>query len=253
MFDPDLCLLPDALARTGPLVFLTPAEARVMNQLRARRHAALLAGDAQLHVLADLSPAITVAAAGALSMLFELGQRASASIGLSPIQPVHVAAPRDTASVAFLLVHAGWANQMHEPELARDASVDPGARDLLVTHAHYAARQLARVERVIESDLDDTLRDAHAFAGAIDGAIAYLCARDQDAAVRVEADLATFSIVTGRALSDRERSRVLAVQRTSLRWNHLGAGLAHPRCHVLVSRFAPHCSSRVAALATACA
>jgi hypothetical protein len=252
MFDPDLCLLPDGLARTAPLVFLTPDEARVLNQLRARRHATLLAGDAQLHVIADLSPAITVAAAGALSMLSDLGARASASMGLSPIPPALTTAPRDAASLAFLLVHAGWANQMHQPEISRAKSVGGAARSLLVAHAQYAARQLVRVERIIERLFDETLRDESAFACALDGAVAFLCARDHAAAVAVEADLSTHAILTGRVLSDRERSRVLAVQRASLRWNHLGAGLANPRCHVLVTRFSPQCSTRVAGLAAAC-
>lgn len=248
-FDLTRGFLPGALARTAELVSLAKAEQRLLNQLRARRHVAMLATTTAAWIRAGLSAPITSAATAHLAALDRFGADLATALDQEPLAGGPVALPRAPLAAALLLLHQGYASQLHHAESLHDPELEPRFRALLATHWQIAAQQLERVGRHLDDLAPASRRERIA---AVDACLAHLAVLEAGLGDGVADDLARLRRITGRRLGEREHARALAIQRASCRWNHLGAGLTHPRFTQLVARFAPERAVHVAALAAAC-
>jgi len=240
--------LPETLARTEALDWLTPAERLTLNQIRGHGylyvfglveefilpfvldHARpqLQADDYRVRAL--LRFASEEAKHIHLFKCFRAAFQADFGTPCEVIGPPQEIARAVLAhhplAVALVILQIEWMTQAHYVESVQDnADLDPQFTSLLRHHwmeeAQHAKLDTLMVEALAQTCRPYELERAFADYGKI-GALL-----DGGLQQQVAFDLAAFERASGRRLTDPERERLGAVQRQAVRYTFLGSGMTH--------------------------
>jgi hypothetical protein len=264
--------MPDTLARTGELAFLSDDEKRVLNQIRGHEYLTMF-GLVEEFILPfvldharpplngdDLRVRALLAFAGEEAKhihLFKLfHQRFTEAFGTpcEAIGPAEAIAAEvlghDPLSVALVILHVEWMTQRHYVDSVRDdADLDPLFKSLLKHHWMEEA-QHAKLDTLMVEALADG-RDEAGIQAAIDGYLEIVEFLDAGLAAQTRLNLDAFEKATGRRLGDQPREHLQAQQHQALRWTYLGSGMVHPKFTAALAALSPAARDRIAAVAPA--
>ncbi|MGD9614532.1 MAG: diiron oxygenase [Alphaproteobacteria bacterium] len=264
--------LPESLARTQTLDFLTPDEQRVMNQIR---------GAGYLHMFGLVEEFILPFVLDHVRpQLNEDDYRVRAFLGFAGEEAKHIQlfhrfreefeagfgsscgmiGPADAIARAVLahhplavsltILHIEWMTQRHFLySVQDDQQLDPQFKSLLRHHwmeeVRHAKLDTLMVESIAER-CSETERDK-----AIDGYVAIGGFLDGGLVQQVRLDLESFSRATGRELSEFERAMFIETQLQALRWTFIGSGMSHPNFLATVDHLRPGAGERLERIAPA--
>jgi hypothetical protein len=264
--------LPEALARTDRIAFLSDDEKRVLNQIRGHEYLTIfglveefilpfvldharpqLNGDDH-RVRALLNFAGEEAKHIHLFRLFH--QRFTEAFGtpcesIGPAEAIAAEVLRhDPLSVALVILQVEWMTQSHYLDSVRgDADLDPLFKSLLKHHwmeeAQHAKLDTLMVEALAEG------RDEAGIQAALDGYLEIGAFLDGGLEAQTGLNIDAFERATGRKLGTGERDELQAEQHQALRWTYLGSGMVHPKFTATLASLSPAARDRVAAVAPA--
>jgi hypothetical protein len=240
--------MPEALARTAPLAFLTAEEKLKLNQVRGGSYLYIFGlveefilpfvmDHARPHLGADnyrtrafLQFASEEAKHIHLFKRFKEDFDAGFGVRCNVIGPPKAIAEAVLAhhplAVALVTLHIEWMTQRHYTESVRDdIGLDPQFKSLLKHHwmeeAQHARLDTLMVETLaadcstedVRAAMDDYLK----IGGLLDKALKQQVAFDLDALARA----------SGRRFTEPERTTFLDQQLQANRWTYLGSGMTH--------------------------
>lgn len=252
--------LPESLARTEALDFLSPRERLLVNQIRGHGYLYMfIVGEEFIlpYVLDHARPTLTSDDLRTRALLgfaseeakhidlfhrfrseFERGFGATCDVVGPPERIGATILGHGAMPVALAVLGLEWMTQSHYLEsVRRDESLDPCFASLLRHHWMEEA-QHAKLDALIALELADTMSPEEIEAG-VDGYFAIGGFLDSELCAQVELDLATFERVAGRTLPPAERERFLEVQRQAQRWTFLGSALSNARFLDVLGRISP--------------
>lgn len=230
--------LPEALARTAALAFLSEDERRRLNQIRGHAHLMIVA------LIDGLTHSPCREPSAHRDLLRRLRRAFAAGFGsvcelagpLAELISRHRA--RTGLSRALLGEHAMWMARRHVQAAALSArTLEPGfTRLLLQGWVERAPSDLNRPDAL-------TRHAAGATPADLDAAVADyrdLCAGlTQTLQAQAVLDVSALERAVGRELSLQHREQTLMVQQHAYWWTYIGTGLTHPRFAAAVRRLVP--------------
>jgi hypothetical protein len=264
--------MPETLARTDEIDFLSDDEKRVLNQVRGHEYLTIfglveefilpfvldharpqLNGDDH-RVRALLNFAGEEAKHIHLFKLFH--HRFTEGFGtpceaIGPAEAIAAEVLRhDPLSVALVILQVEWMTQSHYVDSVRDDNaLDPLFKSLLKHHWMEEA-QHAKLDTLMVEALADG-RDEAGIMAAIDGYLEIGAFLDNGFAAQTRLNLDAFEKATGRKLGGQRREQLQARQHQALRWTYLGSGMVHPRFTATLAALSPAARDRIAAVAPA--
>jgi len=227
--------LPEALARTAALGFLSPDDRRRLNQIRG--HAYLTVAGLMDRLARGAAAERRDAATGALRCAFAAGFDAPCEV----IDADAVAATLADApplSRALLGLHGVWMAKRHvQAATLNERTLDPAFKRLFLER-WLAIEPLggggellgdAWIGRVTPAQVDAAVAGYRRLCDGIGEALQAQALLDLDALERA----------CGRRLSAQEREQTLTVQTHAGWWSFIGCGLTHPRFAEAVRRMQP--------------
>lgn len=240
--------LPESLARTQPLGFLTGEERRTLNQIRGHGYLHIfglveefilpfvidhvrerLDGD-DYRTRAFLGFATEEAKHIDLFKRFRrefcAGFRTECAVIGPPADIARAVLSHDPLAVALAILQIEWMTQRHYVESVKnDHDLDPQFKSLLRHHwmeeAQHAKLDTLMVEALAatrtEAAIDRAVAEYFEIGGLIDGGL------KQQATL----DLENLTQATGRHLSKADRAEFLTIQHQAQRWTFLGSGMSH--------------------------
>src|SRR6476469_9121282 len=262
--------MPESLAQTEPLTFLSKEEKRILNQIRGNAYLCIfglveefilpfvldharpqLRGD-DYRVRALLKFASEEAKHIQLfkqfRMEFEDGFGTICNV-IGPPEAIAAAIlAHDPLGVAITTLHIEWMVQRHYLESIKDdQELDPQFKSLLKHHwveevqhakldtlmvdALAAGRDEAQIMRAVEEYIE--------IGGFIDGGLKQ----------QVEFDLEAFTRATGRELNEIQQQQVREVQLQANRWTYLGTGMTHEKVLETLESLTPQARKRIEGIA----
>jgi hypothetical protein len=262
--------MPEALARTERLAFLSPAERLKLNQIRGNAYLVIF-GLVEEFILPFLLDHARPEASGesyrARALLefaaeeakhihlfrtfraaFDQGFRSRCDV-IGPPEAVaaHVLSHPPLA-VALLILHIEWMTQRHFTESMQDEqTLDGRFKDLLLHHwmeeQQHAQLDTLLVEelaaRCTPEEIDAAFDGYKQLGGFLDEALKQQAAFDLEALERA----------CGRTFAPAEREQFLAVQHQANRWTYIGSGLTHRMFLQTVERLKPAALPEFSAMA----
>ncbi len=264
------CFMPEGLARTARVPFLTDREARILNQIRGHEYLAVFGLVEEFilpFILDHARPQLGGDDHRVRALLQFAGEEAkhihlfrqfhrlfadSFGTECAVIGPPEAIATEilghDPLAVALVILHVEWMTQLHYVDSIKDdADLDPLFKSLLRHHwieeAQHAKLDTLMVEALaegrdeagIESAIDEYLE----IGGFLDGGF-----RTQ-AGLNVDA----FEQASGRRLNPAEREELVAQQHQALRWTYLGSGMTHPNFTASLEAMSLSARARIAEVA----
>ena len=264
--------LPEAMARTDALDFLTPAERLTLNQIRGNAYLCIfgLVEEFILPFLLDHARPSVSGESFRLRALLEFAAEEAKHIHLfrtfaeafaygfptvcEVIGPPEAVAEHVLShpplSVVLLIQHLEWMSQSHFTEsMQEEQAMDDRFKSLLLHH-WMEEQQHAQMDCLLIRELAAraTPQDIDAALQGYKDLVAYL-----DAALerQAELDLGALQRACERDLDAAERARFMAVQHQANRWTYIGSGMTHPRFVDTIQRLKPAAVAEFAALAIA--
>jgi hypothetical protein len=262
--------LPESLARTAELTFLTAPQARTLNHIRAHFYLHFLGLAEEFILPFILDQARPMLHDGGLRMraLLQFAQEEAKHIDLFRRArdefecgfgtPCAVVGPaREVArtilshhplAVLLVILHLEWMTQRHYLDCVRESDgLDAQFKSLLKHHwleeAQHAKVDTLMVEQIAATSRPDELAhmidDYLRIVGLIDGLLARQVAYDLD----------SFMTATGRALTHDERLAFARAQLRALRWTFIGSGMTHPEFMATLGGLKPDACARVSEIA----
>jgi len=264
--------MPESLARVEGLAFLTPAEQRVLNQIRGHAYLSIfglveefilpfvldharpqLEGDdfrarALLNFAAEEAKHIQLFKV--FRREFEKGFGSPCDVIGPPAAIAKAVLAHSPLGVALAILHIEWMTQRHYVESIRDTqTLDPLFKSLLKHHwmeeAQHAKLDTLVAEaiaaRCTAEEIETGVADYLAIGMLIDGGL--------DAQTKF--DLAALEKATGRKLSESQSREALDVQRQANRWTYLGSGMTHPNFLATLGGISPAGRKQVEGVAPA--
>jgi hypothetical protein len=242
--------MPETLAHTGPLTFLTKEEKRILNQIRGHAYLCIF-GLVEEFILPfvldhartqlqgnDYRVRALLQFAGEeakhIQLFKRFRQEFSDGFGadcqvIGP--PEAIAAEilkHDPLGVAITTLHIEWMVQRHYVDSIKDdQQLDPQFKSLLKHHwmeeVQHAKLDTLMVEALATSRSEEEIMsgvEEYLEIGAfIDGGLQQ----------QVEFDLNSFEEATGRTLTKAEEEEFRRVQLRANRWTYLGTGMTHEK------------------------
>lgn len=252
--------MPESLARAEGLAFLSPAERRVLNQIRGHAYLAIFGLVEEFilpFVLDHARPYINGEDYRARAFLefaseeakhihlfrsfreaFTRGFGQSCGV-IGPAEAVakHVLS-HHPLSVALLILHIEWMTQRHfQDSIDGDVDLDAQFKSLL-RHHWMEEMQHAQLDTIMCASIAAGMERA-AIDQAIDGYLALGGFLDEGFRQQTQLDLASFEAATGRTLSAEDRETFARVQHQANRWTYIGSGMSHPRFLETLGTFSP--------------
>jgi hypothetical protein len=264
--------LPESLARTSTLAFLSRDEQRVANQIRGYGYLCLFGLVEEFvlpFVLDQVRPQLGGDAARARALLqfaseeakhielfrlfraeFERGFGYHCGV-IGPGEAIAREILRhQPLAVALAVLHIEWMTQRHYLESVADqTALDPQFKSLL-KHHFLEEVQHAKLDTLIVETLAAERSPAE-IAGAVEEYLEIGVFLDQGLRQQLDLDLETLQRSTGRRLSTSEMERYVAVQQPALRWTFLGSGMTHPNVLRTLQALSPAARERVEQVAPA--
>ena len=261
--------LPESLARTQELDFLTGDGQRIVNQIRGHGYLYTFGLVEEFilpfvldHVRSrldgnDYRVRAMLSFAGEEAKHIQLFKRFRAEFENGFGSPCAVIGPPDAIarkvlshhplSVALVILHIEWMTQRHFLDSVRDdGTLDPQFKSLLRHHwmeeVRHAQLDTLMVECIAEA-CGANERDE-----AIDGYLEIGGFLDAGLGQQVELDVDSLTRATGRMLNDAERERYVARQWQAIRWTFLGSGMSHPNFLATVEQLRPTARQRLEAI-----
>jgi len=264
--------MPESLACTEPLAFLSKEEKRILNQIRGNAYLCIfglveefilpfildharpqLRGD-DYRVRALLKFASEEAKHIQLfkrfRMEFEDGFGTLCHV-IGPPEAIAAAIlAHDPLAVAITTLHIEWMVQRHYLESIKDdQQLDPQFKSLLKHHW---------VEEVQHAKLDTLMVEALAanrgeekIMNAVEEYLEIGAFLDGGLQQQVEFDLKSFEQASGRTLSETETEEFRRVQLRANRWTYLGTGMTHEKVLETLEGLTPKARQRVESVSPA--
>ncbi|TVR98214.1 MAG: hypothetical protein EA406_07485 [Rhodospirillales bacterium] len=241
--------MPESLARTRGISFMTPSERRVLNQIRGHGYLYLFGTVEQFilpfvldHARAQLDSddermRALLQFAGEEAKHIRLFKRFRREFQEGFGTTCDVIGPPDAIArfvlshhplaVALVILHIEWMTQRHYVDSVHDdTDLDTQFKSLLRHHwmeeAQHARLDTLMVEALAEGcdtpDVDRAMDDYLTIGGFL----------DQGLNQQVAFDLGSFVRATGRRMTDEEEAEFTTVQHQANRWTFLGSGMTHP-------------------------
>jgi hypothetical protein len=264
--------LPEGIARTGALGFLTANEQRLLNQIRGHEYLSIFGLVEEFilpFVLDHARPQLNgedervralLGFAGEEAKhihLFKLfHQRFTAGFGtpcevIGPPDAIGAEVLRhDPLAVALLILHIEWMTQRHYLDSVRDDHGIDRLFQSLLKHHWIEEAQHAKLDTLMVEALVDG-RDETSIATAIDEYLEIGGFLDGGFKAQAELNVAAFERASGRVLSCGDRRELLVQQHQALRWTYIGSGMTHPNFVATLEAISPAASDRIAAIAPA--
>ena len=264
--------MPEALAQTEPLGFLTKEEKRILNQIRGNAYLCIFGlveefilpfvldhARPQLHgddfrVRALLQFAGEEAKHIQLFKRFQKEFREGFGTECAVIGPPDAVATailaHDPLGVAITTLHIEWMVQAHYVDSIKDdRELDPQFKGLLKHHwieeVQHAKLDTLMIEALAANrSEEERMRGVEEYleiGGFIDGALKQ----------QVEFDLSSFERAAGRTLSESEGEEFRRVQLRANRWTYLGSGMTHSKVLKTLERLTPKARQRIESISPA--
>jgi hypothetical protein len=264
--------LPESLARTEALEFLTPDERRVLSQVRGHAylcifglveefilpfvldHARPRLGEGDHAVRAFLNFASEEAKHIHLFKRFREEFERGFGRRCDVIGPPEAVAKQvlahDALAVALVILHIEWMTQRHFVDGIRDDSgIDPMFKSLLRHHWMEEA-QHAKLDTLMVEAVAAGMSPEEVMKG-VEGYLDIGGFLDAGLRQQTELDLASLERAIGRELTPAQRERFLTVQHQANRWTYLGTGMTHPNFLDTLGRLSPAARAKVEAVSPA--
>jgi hypothetical protein len=262
--------MPENLARTAAVPFLSEAEARTLNQVRGHEYLVIfglveefilpfvldhartqLSGDDE-RIRALLQFAGEEAKHIHLFKRFHRLFADSFETECAVIGPPDAIAAEvlghDPLAVALVILHIEWMTQRHYLDSIKDdGDLDPLFKSLLRHHwmeeAQHAKLDTLMVEALAEG------RDEAGIERAIDEYLEIGGFLDDGFKAQAGLNVDAFERATGRKLSPGERDELTAQQHQAMRWTYLGSGMSHPNFTATLEGLSLSARDRIAEVA----
>jgi len=242
-------LMPEALARTAELDFLTSRERLTLNHIRAHEYLCMFGLVEEFilpfvmdHVRPDLPNADDVRVQALLQFAaeeakhiqlfnrfrdaFTAGFRTTCEVIGPPDAVAKVVLGHQPLAVALFILMVEWMSQSHYVDSVRGTQgLDPLFANLLRCHWIEEA-QHAKLDTLMIEALADGMSDEE-IHGAVNGFLGIVSFMDMGLVQQVEFNLAALQRAIGRTLGQQERAKLKMQQHQALRWTYLGSGLVH--------------------------
>ncbi|HYD36134.1 MAG TPA: diiron oxygenase [Allosphingosinicella sp.] len=262
--------LPEALARTDAIAFLSDSERRTLNQIRGHEYLSLFGlveefilpfvlDHARPHLNGDdhrVRALLGFAGEEAKHIhLFRLFHRrftegfGTRCESIGPAEAIASEVLRhDPLSVALAILQIEWMTQSHYLDSVRgDGDIDPLFSSLLKHHWMEEA-QHAKLDTLMVAALAEG-RDEAGIQTAIDGYLEIGAFLDEGLATQASLNLDSFERRVGRALRAEQRRELQAQQHQALRWTYLGSGMTHPNFTASLEAMSLSARDRIAEVA----
>lgn len=264
--------MPENLARTAAIDFLSDDERRVLNQVRGHEYLAIFGLVEEFilpFVLDHARPQLSGDDGRVRALLNFAGEEAkhidlfkrfhkrftdSFGTQCDVIGPPDAVAAEvlkhDPLSVALAILQIEWMTQRHYLDSVRDDSgIDPLFKSLLKHHWMEEASH-ARLDQLMVEALADG-RDEQGIQSSIDEYLEIGMFLDNGLKAQVELNLDAFERATGRKLTPAEHQVLAEQQHQALRWTYLGSGMSHPQFVATLEKLSPKAAERIAEVAPA--
>jgi hypothetical protein len=262
--------MPENLARTAAVPFLSETEAKILNQIRGHEYLVIFGLVEEFILPFVLDHARTqlsgdderiralLAFAGEEAKHIHLFRRFhrlfadSFETECAVIGPPEAIAAEvlghDPLAVALVILHIEWMTQRHYLDSIKDdGDLDPLFKSLLRHHwmeeAQHAKLDTLMVEALAEgrdeAGIERAIDEYLEIGGFLDGGF------KAQAGLNVDA----FERATGRSLSPAEREELAAQQHQALRWTYLGSGMTHPNFTATLEGLSLSARDRIAEVA----
>ena len=262
--------LPESLARTGEVSYLSAVEQRTLNQIRGHGYLCtfglveefilpfvldharpqLHADDYRIRALLQFATeeAKHIHLFKSFRREFEQGFGESCGVIGPPSEVARTVLSHHPLAVALAILHIEWMTQAHYVDSVRDdGGMDPQFKSLLKHHwmeeAQHARLDTLMVEALAAAcsseEIDRAIEEYIEIGGFLDAGMKQQAALDLDSLVRA----------TGCVLSADEQADLLARQHQALRWTFLGSGMSHPNFLASLGALRPAARDRVEQMA----
>ncbi|MGE0736867.1 MAG: hypothetical protein AB7G15_10785 [Alphaproteobacteria bacterium] len=264
--------MPESLARTDSLHFLTPAERRTLNQIRGHAYLSIfglveefilpfvldharpqLRGD-DWQVRALLNFAAEEAKHIHLFKVFREEFEQTFGSRCEVIGPPETIAKAVLAhhplAVALAILHIEWMTQRHYVDsIKNDAELDAQFKSLLRHHwmeeAQHAKLDTLMVETIAAkctpAEIEHAVGDYLKIGMLLDGGLEQ----------QTRFDLEAFTRATGRRFKTDEWELTFDRQRQANRWTYLGSGMTHPNFLATLQAISPAARTKIEEVAKA--
>lgn len=264
--------MPEALARTQALAFLSPAERKTLNQIRGHAYLCIFGLVEEFilpFVLDHARPQLAADDNQTRALLNFAGEEAKhihlfkvfraefeRDFGhhcdvIGPPEAIAKAVlAHHPLGVALAILHIEWMTQRHYLDSIKDAQeLDPQFKSLLKHHwmeeAQHAKLDTLLVEAIAAkcspAEIEQGVGDYLKIGMLIDGGLE----------AQTKFDLAALAEVTGRALSESQSREAFEVQRQANRWTYLGSGMTHANFLATLGAISPAGRKQVEGIAPA--
>lgn len=264
--------MPESLAQTEPLTFLSNEEKRILNQIRGNAYLCIfglveefilpfvldharpqLRGD-DFRVRALLKFASEEAKHIQLFKQFRTEFEDGFGTLCNVIGPAEAIAAailaHDPLAIAITTLHIEWMVQRHYLESIKDdQELDPQFKSLLKHHwveeVQHAKLDTLMVEALADGRSEEQImtgvEEYLEIGGFLDGGLQQ----------QVEFDLTSFEQASGRTLTETEAAEFRRVQLRANRWTYLGTGMTHEKVLETLESLTPKARQRVESIAPA--
>ena len=258
--------LPESLAGTAALGFLSPAERLTLNHIRGHGYLYMFGMVEEFilpFVLDHARPMLALDDYRTRALLEFAAEEAKhiqlfkrfreafeAGFGLhcemiGPAEAVSKAVlAHQPLAVAMTILQIEWMTQRHYLESVRDdRDLDPQFTSLLQHHWMEEAGH-AKLDTLTVASLAEGM-DQASIARAVDEYLAICSMLDLGLTQQVAFDIATFTRATGRQLTPAERAAFVEAQMKAIRWTFLGSGMTHRNFLATLEKLSPASRRRV--------
>src|SRR5215467_2162244 len=264
--------MPESLARTSALTFLTSDERLKLNQIRGNTYLGIFGLVEEFilpFVMDHARPELDTDDYRTRAFLefageeakhihlfktfrdeFDRGFGTACDVIGPPAAIRNAVLSHHPLAVALVILQIEWMTQAHYEDSIRDSTIlDPQFKSLLRHHwmeeAQHAKLDTLMVEALSEAssraEVEKGISDYAAIGGLLDGGL-----RQQ-----VEFDMQSFQRATGRVLNGAEQDRFRTIQTQALRWTYLGSGMTHPKFLETVGYLSPAARANIEEMAPA--
>ena len=264
--------MPESLAQTEPLSFLTKEEKRILNQIRGNAYLCIfglveefilpfVVDHARSHLRGDdfrVRALLQFAGEEAKHIQlfkrfrqeFEDGFGVDCSVIGPPEAIAQAILAHDPLGVAITTLHIEWMVQSHYIDSIKDdQQLDPQFKSLLKHHwieevQHAKLDTLMIIALAANRSEEERLRGVEEYleiGGFIDGGLKQ----------QVEFDLNSFEQAAGRTLTEAEKEEFRRVQLRANRWTYLGSGMTHEKVLGTLESLTPKARQRVESISPA--
>lgn len=264
--------LPEALARTEALSFLSAEEKIVLNQIRGNAYLCIFGlveefilpfvidharpqlqgDDYRVRALLQFAgeEAKHIQLFKRFRQEFEEGFGTSCEVIGPPEAIAKAVLAHDPLGVAITILHIEWMTQRHYIESVKDNQIlDSQFKSLLKNH-WLEEVQHAKLDTLMVETLGAGRSEEERMA-AVEEYLEIGGFLDQGLAQQVEFDMDSFIRATGRELDDYEKEIFRIVQRQANRWTYLGTAMTHDRVLASLEALSPKARKRIEEIAPA--